>query len=299
MSAERRNPNSVDIDLYPTERILKIINSEDASVAALSRPQFLKSRRQSTCAVTAIQNGGRIIYVGAGTSGRIAFLDAAECPPTFSSPPDWIQAIIAGGAKAVTEAFEGAEDDRALAEADLKDRSLDQCRSRYRHRCQWQDSLHGCCSGICKEDESRHGFAVISSPDSPMTKTADVVICVPVGPEIITGSTRMKSGTSQKLVLNMISTATMIRLGMTYSNWMINVSMTNKKLKERGVQILREILGVNTDEAQVLTEASGGKLKLAVIMGTLGCDRKEAEQRLAQGKGNLRKVLGHLGCGRE
>jgi len=141
--------------------------------------------------------------------------------------------------------------------------------------------------------------AVVAAADSPMAKTADVAICVPVGPEIITGSTRMKAGTAQKLVLNMISTAMMIRLGMTYSNWMINVSMTNQKLQQRGIQILREILGVNADEAQVLSEASGGKLKLAVIMGTLGCDRKEAEQRLADGKGNLRKVLGHLGSGRE
>jgi N-acetylmuramic acid 6-phosphate etherase len=132
-----------------------------------------------------------------------------------------------------------------------------------------------------------------------MSKTADVVINVPVGPEIITGSSRMKAGTAQKLVLNMISTAMMVRLGMTYSNWMINVSMTNRKLQERGIQILREILSINANEAQSLSEASGGKLKLAVIMGILGCDRKEAEQRLAQGKGNLRKVLGHLGSGRE
>jgi len=132
-----------------------------------------------------------------------------------------------------------------------------------------------------------------------MAKSADIVICTPVGPEVIAGSSRMKAGTAQKLILNMISTAVMIRLGMTYSNWMINVNMTNAKLNERGVQILREILGVNAEEAKKLSDASGGKLKLAVIMGTLGCTRKEAEKRLSEGGGNLRKVLGHLGSGRE
>ena len=132
-----------------------------------------------------------------------------------------------------------------------------------------------------------------------MAKIADVTILTAVGPEVITGSTRMKTGTAQKMVLNMISTATMIRLGMTYSNWMINVSMTNQKLRDRGTQILREILGVNVDEATRLVEKSGNNLKLAVIMGTIGCDRKEAEKRLSAASGNLRQVLGHIGSGRE
>jgi len=298
MSAERRNPNSVDIDLYPTERILKIINSEDAGVAAAVAIAIPEIAKAVNLAVTAIQDGGRILYVGAGTSGRIALVDAAECPPTFSSPPEWVQAVVAGGTKAVTEAVEGLEDDRSLAEADLRDRSLTA-----------KDLVIGIAASgktpytHAALEYAKHlkaaTVAVVAAADSPMAKTADVAICVPVGPEIITGSTRMKAGTAQKLVLNMISTAMMIRLGMTYSNWMINVSMTNQKLQQRGIQILREILGVNADEAQVLSEASGGKLKLAVIMGTLGCDRKEAEQRLADGKGNLRKVLGHLGSGRE
>jgi N-acetylmuramic acid 6-phosphate etherase len=298
MNAERRNPNSVDIDLYPTERILKIINSEDAGVAAAVAAAIPEIAKAVDLAVTTIQNAGRIFYVGAGSSGRIAVVDAAECPPTFSSPPDWVQAIIAGGARAVTEAIEGVEDDRALAENDLKDRELSKGdlvigiaasgKTPYTH------------SAMEYAKKLRAGtVAVVAVADSPMAKMADVAICVPVGPEIITGSTRMKAGTAQKLILNMISTAAMIRLGMTYSNWMINVSMTNKKLKERGVQILREILSVNTEEAQTLSEACGGQLKLAVIMGMLGCDRKEAEQRLAEGKGNLRKVLGHLGAGRE
>ena len=135
--------------------------------------------------------------------------------------------------------------------------------------------------------------------NSPMSKTADLTILTLVGPEVVTGSTRMKAGTAQKLVLNMISTATMIRLGMTYSNWMINVCMTNNKLRERGMHILQEILGVPPDEAARLAESSGSNLKVAVIMGAIGCTREEAEKRLNDAKGNLRGVISHLGTGRE
>jgi N-acetylmuramic acid 6-phosphate etherase len=298
MSTERRNPNSVDIDLFPTERILKIINSEDAAVTAAVGSAIPEIVKTVDLAVTAIRNGSRMIYVGAGSSGRMAVLDAAECPPTFSSPPEWVQAIIAGGSKAIIQAIEGAEDDREKAESDLKAKKISA-----------GDLIIGLAAGgrtpythsALDYARSRNAktVAVVAVPDSPMAKSADIVICTPVGPEVITGSSRMKAGTAQKLVLNMISTAVMVRLGMTYSNWMINVNMTNAKLHERGVQMLREILGVNAEEAKKLSDASGGKLKLAVIMGTLGCNRKEAEKRLSEGGGNLRKVLGHLGSGRE
>ena len=298
MSTERRNPNSVDIDLYPTERILKIINGEDAAVTTAVSAAIPEIARAVDFAVNAIRGGGRVFYVGAGTSGRIAMLDAAECPPTFSSPPEWVQAIIAGGAKAIGQAVEGAEDNREQAAKDLKAKKISELdlvvgiaasgKTPYTHA-----ALDYARSVTAKT------VAIVAAPDSPMAKSADVVIHTAVGPEVITGSTRMKAGTAQKLVLNMISTAAMIRLGMTYSNWMINVSMTNGKLQERGVQILREVLGVNVDHARKLSETSGGKLKLAVVMGTLGCTRKEAEKRLAEGDGNLRKVLGHLGNGRE
>jgi len=298
MSTERRNPNSVDIDLYPTERILKIINSEDATVTTAVSSAIPEIVKVVDLAVNAIRSGGRMIYVGAGSSGRMAILDAAECPPTFSSPPEWVQAIIAGGAKAVGQAIEGAEDSREKAAADLKAKKVGP-----------NDLIIGIAAGgrtpythaalEYARGANAKTVAIVAAPDSIMAKSADIVIYTPVGPEVITGSSRMKAGTSQKLVLNMISTATMIRLGMTYSNWMINVNMTNAKLHERGAQILREILGVNAEEAKKLSDASGGKLKLAVIMGTLGCNRKEAEKRLEEGNGNLRKVLGHLGTGRE
>jgi N-acetylmuramic acid 6-phosphate etherase len=298
MSTERRNPNSVDIDLFPTERILKIINNEDATITAAVSSAIPEIAKTVDLAVNAIRNGGRMIYVGAGSSGRMAILDAAECPPTFSSPPEWIQAIIAGGTKAIGQAVEGAEDNREKAETDLKAKKITT-----------NDVIVGIAAGgrtpythaalEYARSKNAKTVAVVAAPDSPMAKSADIVICTSVGPEIIAGSSRMKAGTSQKLILNMISTAVMIRLGMTYSNWMINVNMTNAKLHERGIQILREVLGVNADAAKKLSDDSGGKLKLAVIMGTLGCTRKEAEKRLSEGGGNLRKVLGHLGTGRE
>ena len=258
-------------------------------------PQIAKAVDQ---AVEAIRKGGRVLYVGAGSSGRIGALDAAECPPTFSAPPEWVEAVIAGGAKALVHPMEGAEDDPAKAVSDLKARKISS-----------KDFVIGLAAsgktpyavGALEyaKSKSARTAAVVAVQDSPMARIADIVIETLVGPEILTGSTRMKAGTAQKLVLNMLSTTAMIRLGMTYSNWMINVTMTNTKLRTRGVHMLREILGVSLDEAEKLSEGSGGKLKVAVLMGAMGCSRKDAEQRLESANGNLRKILGHLGSGRE
>ena len=298
MSTERRNPRSVDIDLFPTERILRIINAEDAMVANSVSVAIPQIAGIVDAGVEAIRSGGRIFYVGAGTSGRIGALDAAECPPTFSSPAEWIQSVIAGGAKALVHADEGTEDDPDKGAADLKAR-----------RVTARDLVIGIASsgktpytiGALEYAKSKGAqtAVIVAILNAPLAKVADVTIETVVGPEIVTGSTRMKAGTAQKLVLNMISTAVMISLGMTYSNWMINVTMTNTKLRARGVQMLREILGVSPDEAQKLSERSGGKLKVAVVMGATGCSRKDAEKRLEQGNGNLRKILGHLSTGRE
>ena len=298
MITERRNPRSVDIDLLPTERILKIINAEDALVAnvvAAAIPQIAKTVEM---AAESIRSEGRVIYVGAGTSGRLAAVDAAEIPSTFSTPPEWVQAVIAGGAKAFTAALEGTEDDRKSAAADLNPKKLTK-----------DDLVIGvAASGNTPytlaslefaKSKGAKTVAVVCVENSPMSKTADLTILTLVGPEVVTGSTRMKAGTAQKLVLNMISTATMIRLGMTYSNWMINVCMTNNKLRERGMHILQEILGVQPDEAARLTKSSGSNLKVAVVMGAIGCTREEAEKRLNDAKGNLRGVISHLGTGRE
>ena len=258
-------------------------------------PQIAKAVDQ---AVEAIRKGGRVLYVGAGSSGRIGALDAAECPPTFSAPPEWVEAVIAGGSKALVHPMEGAEDDPVKAASDLKARKISS-----------KDFVIGLAAsgktpyavGALEyaKSKSARTAAVVAVQDSPMARIADIVIETLVGPEILTGSTRMKAGTAQKLVLNMLSTTAMIRLGMTYSNWMINVTMTNTKLRTRGVHMLTEILGVSNDEAQKLAERSGGRLKVAVVMGATGCSLKDAEDRLEAGNGNLRKILGHLGAGKE
>jgi N-acetylmuramic acid 6-phosphate etherase len=298
VTTERRNPRSVDIDLFPTERVLKIINAEDALVPSVVAAVIPDIARLVEVSIETIRNSGHVIYVGAGTSGRIAVTDAAEIPPTFSSPPDWIQAVIAGGTKAFDRAIEGLEDDGEKAVADLKARKLTK-----------HDLVVGVAATgttpytlaaleVAKSKEAKTA-AIVCVENTPMSKIADITICLAVGPEVISGSTRMKAGTAQKLVLNMLSTAIMIRLGMTYSNWMINVGMTNQKLRERGKQILQEILGVKPNDAEKLVEASGANLKVAVVMGATGCERKEAEKRLTAAKGNLRNVLGHFGSGRE
>lgn len=291
MTTESRNPRSIDIDLLPTAEILEIINSEDATAAQCVRKAIPEIAKVVDRVVETIQNGGRLFYVGAGTSGRLAMLDSAECPPTFSTPPEWVQAVIAGGLEAFIEAREGSEDDPAQAVADLKAR-----------RVAARDLVIGvAASGTTPYTQAalEHAtsvgaktVALVCVPDTPITQSADITILTAVGPEILAGSTRMKAGTAQKLVLNMISTAAMIRLGMTYSNWMINVRMTNQKLRDRGIRILQEILGVTAEEASRLARESGDQLKLAVLMGRAQCDRHRAGQLLASAGGNLRKALG-------
>src|SRR6185295_2784300 len=254
MTSERRNPRSVDIDLFPTERILKIINAEDALVAGVVASAIPDIAKLVELAVQSVRAGGRVIYVGSGTSGRIANLDAAECPPTFSSPPEWVQAVMAGGAKAFSQAIEGSEDDRNKAAVDLKPRKLTK-----------NDLVIGvAATGSTPYTQAALEFAktkgaktaaIVCVENSPMAKVAGLTVLTPVGAEVITGSTRMKAGTAQKFVLNMLSTTMMIRLGMTYSNWMINVGMTNQKLRERGRHMLEEILGVKGSDAEKLVEA--------------------------------------------
>jgi N-acetylmuramic acid 6-phosphate etherase len=298
VTTERRNPRSVDIDLFPTERVLKIINTEDALVPNAVASIIPDIARLVDVALQAIRSGGRVIYVGAGTSGRIAMTDAAEIPPTFSAPAEWVQAVVAGGSKAFAKAIEGLEDDREKAAIDLNLKKLSADDLVIGIAATGSTPYTLAAMEFAKSKGTRTA-AIVCSENSPMSKLADITIHVAVGPEVITGSTRMKAGTAQKLVLNMFSTALMVRLDMTYSNWMINVGMTNQKLRERGKQILQEILSVRPNDAEKLVEASGANLKVAVIMGATGCDRKEAERRLEAAKGNLRGALGHLGSGRE
>ena len=298
MTHERRNPHSVDIDLFPTERILKIINAEDALVAGAAAAAIPDIARLVDAAVQCIRSKGHIIYVGTGTSGRIAIIDAVECPPTFGTPPESIQAVMAGGVKAFAQSIEGSEDEVEKAASDLKSKKLTESDLVIGIAASGSTPYTAAALEFAKSKGARTA-AIVCAENSPLSKIAEITVCTTVGPEVITGSTRMKAGTAQKLVLNMLSTTLMIRLGMTYGNWMINVGVTNHKLRNRGKHILQEILGVKPDDAEKLVAASGANLKVAVIMGATGCDRREAEKRLAESDGNLRSVLGHLGSGRE
>jgi len=291
MTTEERNTRSERIDFLDTVELLRLVNDEDQSVAAAVGVQLPQIARSVGLAADVIRSGGRVFYVGAGTSGRIALLDAVECPATFNSPPEWFQAVLAGGEAAAAHAAEGAEDDTGQAAADLVRRGLEP-----------RDLVCGIAAsgrtpftlGGMQYARSigARTIALVSAPASPMAGIADVAIVVLVGPEVLTGSTRMKAGTAQKMVLNMFSTATMIRLGMTYGNWMINVGMTNGKLRGRGLRMIQSILSVSEDEARLLVERSGGDLKAAVVMGRTHCSRREAEDRLSEAQGDLRRALG-------
>jgi N-acetylmuramic acid 6-phosphate etherase len=246
----------------------------------------------------AIQSGGRVFYVGAGTSGRLAVLDAAELPPTYGTPPKMVQAIIAGGRRALTQAVEGAEDDRAQGARDLKARRLSS-----------KDAVVGIAASGgtpyvlgALELAKRVGavtIGVTSNPDTPITKLAQISVVTRTGPEVITGSTRMKAGTAQKLVLNMLSTATMIRLGRVYDNWMIGVALTNQKLKARGLRILMESSGAGVAESTRALRQSGHNLAAALIMLETGASVQEAKRLLRDTQGHVYRAITRANRGRK
>ncbi len=238
----------------------------------------------------ALQQGGRLFYVGAGTSGRLAALDAAELPPTFGTPPRLVQAVIAGGRRALTHAVEGAEDDRAQGARDLAARGLTR-----------KDAVVGIAASGgtpyvlgALEFAKRKGAETIgltSNPKTPITKVARIGIVTPTGPEVITGSTRMKAGTAQKLVLNMLSTAVMIRLGRVYDNWMIGVALTNRKLRARGLRILMEASGAGVAESTRALRQSGHNLGAALIMLKTGASARQAQRLLRDTQGHVHNAI--------
>jgi len=286
---ERRNPRSMAIDRLPTAEILALMNDEDATVAGAVRAVVPQIARATDELAARLARGGRLLLFGAGTSGRLAALDAAEWPPTFGTPPDLAQAFIAGGPRALTRAVEGAEDDADLGRADARTAGVGP-----------DDLALGISAsggapyvlGALAEARERGAFTVgLACRDgSPLAEAVAVMIAPLVGPEVITGSSRLKAGTAQKLVLNMLSTATMVRLGKVYGNLMIDVQPTNVKLRARAVRIVRDATGT-TDEAAAAALATGGSPRTAIVMLRLGVGRDEAERRLHEA-GELRKALG-------
>ena len=293
-ATEPRNPRTRGIGAKSTMEILRAIHREDASVIRSVRAALPSIARAVDAIGAALSSGGRLFYVGAGTSGRLAALDAAEIPPTFGTPPRMVQAILAGGRRALTHAVEGAEDNRVQGAKDLAARGLTS-----------KDAVVGiAASGGTPYVLGALAFAnkkgaatigITSNPKTPITEIAQIGIVTPTGPEVITGSTRMKAGTAQKLVLNMLSTTTMIRLGRVYDNWMIGVALTNRKLQARGLRILMEASGKGVADSTRALRQSGHNLAAALIMLKTGASARQAKRLLRDTHGHVHKALNHTG----
>ncbi|HET9949416.1 MAG TPA: N-acetylmuramic acid 6-phosphate etherase [Longimicrobiales bacterium] len=291
---EQPNPATRRIDELDPLGIVDLINAEDRKVAEAVAGEREAIARAIELAERAFRAGGRLVYVGAGTSGRLGVLDAAEMPPTFGTDPEMVQGIIAGGYDALVRAQEGAEDSPADGAAAID-----------RARVGPDDFVLGIAtSGTtpyvhgalarAKERGARTGFLLCTHVSPELRARHDVVIAPLVGPEVITGSTRMKAGTATKLVLNTITTGAMIRLGKVYGNLMVDLQVTCEKLRDRGERILQELLGLERPEARRLLERAGGHVKTALVMGRLGLEREAARRRLDAAGGVLARVIGQL-----
>lgn len=290
MLTEQINVNTTDIDQIDTLSIVRKINDEDKTVAQTIEAALPQIARAVDGIVPRLSAGGRMFYVGAGTSGRLGVLDAVECVPTFGVSSEMVQGIIAGGHAALTEAVEGAEDDIVAGAADLKAKDFTP-----------QDVVIGiAASGRTPYVLGAVAFAretgaltigIACNSPAALLDAVEIPIAIPVGPEVITGSTRMKAGTAQKMVLNMLSTAAMIRMGKVYRNLMVDVQVTNEKLAGRARNILMFITGLSSAEAETLLAQANNRVKVAAVMHILGVDAADAEMLLARQGGFLRPTL--------
>jgi len=289
---ERRNPRTVQIDVATPLEIVDLVNAEDATIAAAVHSQRAEIARAIEVAEATFRRGGRLFYVGAGTSGRLGVLDASEMPPTFGTDPEMVQGIIAGGPAALTRSQEGAEDRLESAVEDLT-----------AHGVRLGDFVIGiAASGTTPY--VRHALAharalgaatalvACSPPPDEVRHHADIVILPVTGPEVVTGSTRMKAGTATKLVLNTITTGAMIRLGKTFGNLMVDLRATNDKLRDRSERIVMEVAGVDRERARSVLARAAGVVKTAIVMQLLGIERDEAERKLSENGGVVRRVMG-------
>jgi N-acetylmuramic acid 6-phosphate etherase len=284
---EQRNPRSMRIDQLSTAEIVDLINAEDRMVAAAVGEERQQIARAIDLVVEALRQGGRLIYVGAGTSGRLGVLDASEMPPTYRTDPDMVQGIMAGGYEALLRAQEGAEDHPEDGAAAIDERQVGPTDFVLGIAASGTTPfVHGALQRA-RERGARTGFLLCTYPPEQLIKTHDVVIAPLVGPEVITGSTRMKAGTATKIVLNTISTAAMVKTGKVYGNLMVDLQVTCQKLQDRGERILVETLGVDRAEAGRLLEASGGHVKTAIVMRRLNLDVEGARRKLDEAGGSI------------
>ena len=290
MSTETRNQNTMNLDTMTPLEVITVMNQEDAKVPEAIKPALPNIAQCVTWAIESIEAGGRIVYMGAGTSGRLGVLDAVECPPTFGVAPEVVVGLIAGGEKALVKAVEGAEDSRQLGHDDLVDIGL-----------QKRDIVIGIAAsgrtpyvlgGLAYAQEvGCHTVAISCNPGSAIGQAAELAIEVVRGPEVLTGSTRLKSGTCQKLILNMISTATMVGCGKAYQNLMVDVMQTNEKLVVRAQNIVMEATGCDRETATEKIAIAGGSAKTAITMILADCGLEEAQERLAKAKGHVREAI--------
>ena len=288
---EQRNPRSRAIDTLSPLEIVDVINAEDRGVAEAVGREREAIARAMALAESAFRAGGRLVYVGAGTSGRLGVLDASEMPPTYGTDPAMVQGVIAGGYGALVRAREGAEDHpgdgaAAMDEAEVgpDDFVLGIATSGT------TPFVHGALARA-RERGARTGFLLCTPPSDRLRTTHDVVIAPLVGPEVVTGSTRMKAGTATKLVLNTITTGAMIRMGKVFGNLMVDLQVTCQKLQDRGERILMETMGVDRERARALLEDAGGHVKTALVMEGRGVDRGEARRLLEDAEGRVAKVV--------
>lgn len=291
MQTETRNPKSRHIDQLPTLDALRIMNEEDVTVALAVREALPSIARAVDVIVDRLRRGGRLFYVGAGTSGRLAVVDASECVPTFNTDPSLVQALIAGGSAALVTSVEDAEDNREAGRNDLLERGV---------------SAADVVVGIAASGRTPYVLAAIETAKSvgaatvglacnapaPLLDAAEIAIAVVTGPEVVTGSTRLKAGTAQKMVLNMLSTASMIQLGKVYGNRMVDVRVSNEKLLDRARRIVAEVAGVSMERAAELLDAAGHEAKTAIAMSRLGDDAAVARAALDRVGGKLADIIG-------
>jgi len=289
-STEQRNRRSRGLDRKSTVEILRLLNREDALVAPAVRRELPRISRAVDAIVRAFRSGGRLIYIGAGTSGRLAVLDASECPPTFGTPPSLVRAIIAGGDRALRHAAEGAEDSAAAGARDLAKAGVAR-----------RDVIVGIAAsgttpyvlGALRLARRRGAttIGITANRRSPLARLAHIAIVPDTGPEALTGSTRLKAGTAQKMVLNLLSTASMARTGRVYENWMVHVALTNDKLRARGARILEQAAAVDSSTAVHSLRQAGHNLPAALLMLKAGASPREARRTLKHTRGDVRSAI--------
>ena len=290
LTTEQRNPATKHIDQLPTLEMVTLINKEDQGVA-LAVEKILPQIAAAIDLITEkLQRGGRLFYLGAGTSGRLGILDAVECPPTYGTEPELVQGLIAGGASAIFRAKEGAEDDPELGRADLQEAGFTS-----------QDVLVGLAASgrtpyvkgalSYAREIGAAAIALACTEEAEIAKLADIALLPVTGPEVVTGSTRLKAGTAQKMVLNMLSTGTMVKLGKVYGNLMVDVKATNAKLSERALRIVMAAAGCQRKAAEAALMRAGGQAKLAILIALTGCTPAEGRLRLGMSQGRLASAL--------